>query len=251
MRFMSYIIPSFYIFEPFIMSKKKTELSIQEQKELLVCYDGGNFKYTSDHRSAKILKISLKMLRNVLKNREVIESHQDIIYHKIDSCLVCHIKNQHELLKYNYVDKGLFQSFKQSPNFNLPVSNDVSLNKTNDIAAQELTNLLNYALSNYNINDIYSLVETGLYCFDVPNKYLNFNGSPINRRKKRIRVHRLSVLFICNITRIKKKHPLVIDNNNQHFHNVNKFPSDHHTQLNPLKTRYYIISLLNWDREID
>lgn len=229
------------------MSRKEAELSIQEQKELLVCYDNGNLKYISDHRSAKILKISLKKLRMLLKNRKAIESHQDIILQKIDSCCICKKKNGHKLLKYTYVDKGLFQCYQQSPNFNLPVNNDIFLNKTKDLAAQDLRNLLNYALSNYNINDIYSLVETGLYYLDDSNKHLDI-GSPSNGCEKYI--HRLSILFMCNITGIDKKQPLVIHNNINTFHDVNKFPEDYHTNINPLMTRYYAMSMLNWDREI-
>lgn len=226
------------------MPKKEAELSIQEQKELLMCYDIGNLKYISDRRSAKILKISLKTLRNLLKNRKAIEFHQDIIPHKIYSCGICQKTNGHELLKYNYVDKGWFQCYQQSPNLNLPMNNDILLNNTKDIDAQDLRNLLNYALSNYNINDIYSLVETGLYS----NKYLD-NGSPSNGCEKLI--HRLGILFICNITGIDKKQPLVIDNNSHTFYDVNKFPEHYHININPLMTRYYAMSLLNWDREIE
>lgn len=225
------------------MSQKEMELSIQEQKELLICYDGGNLQHISDRRAAKILKISLRTLRMLLKNREAIEGNLEINTHSIDSCGICQTKNRHELLlNDDYVKKGLFQCSQQMPNFNLSVNNDFLLDK--DIASQDLKDLINYALNNnFKMNDIYSLVEIGLYYHDDLNKSFHFDGFSSDRCEKHIQI--LSVIFICNILGIDKKRPLVIDNNS-HNSQCEGYP----TSFNALKTNYYTTSILNWDREI-
>lgn len=224
------------------MSQKEMELSIQEQKELLVCYDGGNLQHISDRRAAKILKISLKALRMLLKNRQKIEGNLEINTHSIDSCRICQTKNRHELLlNDDYVKKGLFQCFQQTPNFNLSLNNDFLLDKNKDIASRDLKDLLNYAsINNFKMNDIYSLVEMGLYYHDGLNKSFHFDGFPSDGCEKHIQI--LSVVFICNVSGIDKKRPLVIDNNYQ----CEGYPAN----FNALKTNYYTTSILNWDREI-
>lgn len=252
-------------------------LSIQQLKELLVCYDGGNLEYISKHRAAQILNVSRRTLKTLLDNRTAIEG-ADARANDSSRETKRQRKNRNDLV--DDVEMGLYGCYLETINLNLPADNEFLLDKAKSIAARFgvrnfiptitwlmhwkyknniplehvsgvprtdvnvsaakkwLDSLLKYTLANYRADDVYSLVETGLYHPD--------DDSDGDGREKL--VQRVSVIFICNITGTDKKQPLVIDKQRPGVPGTAR--TTHAGDANALMTSYYTSSLLKWDREI-
>lgn len=266
------------------------QLSIQELRELLVCYDGGNLEYISKHRAAQVLNISRRTLKMLLDNRTVIEEgRRDANVRGNDSSRETHHQTKRQKKnRYGLIDDveiGLFGCYQETINSNLPADNEFLLDKAKSIAAQLgvqnfvptvtwlmhwkyknniplehvsavprtdfnvsaakkcLNDLLKYALANYRADDVYGLVETGLY-YHQDDSNADFDCSGCDKL-----VQRVSVIFICNITGTDKKQPLVIDKRPGVQGTARPFSGDA-TNSNALMTSYYTSSLLQWDREI-
>lgn len=258
--------------------KDEKQLSVGELKELLVCYDGGNLQYLSEHRAAQILNVTRRTLKTLLENRKAIESHRE---ENADGTRVVVAigggrptakrprKNGRELL--DDVETGLLRCFRETVAANSPANDAFLLDAAGRIAARLgakdfvptvtwlmhwkyknniplehtaaavprsdafdvsatkkwLDDLLRYAAENYRAGDVYGLVETGLY-----------HPTAVDDGRQLL-VHRVSVVFMCNVTGTDKKQPLVIDCNDRRD-----------SRPNALMTSYYTSSLLKWDREM-
>jgi len=259
------------------MSRKTPrELSIREQKELLVCYDVANLEYVSKHRAAQILNVSRATLKTLLENRAAVEGRAE------------QTDDGRRAMTLDDVEKCLFQFFVHMINSNAPVTDDVLLGKARAIAAQFglknfvptsawliywkyknsvpfqpvadhktdfnrlanekwLLDLVRYTRTSYDADRVYGLVETGLYRWAAGDSNAAATAaSPDGGGGGDRRVQRLSVVFLCNITGTDKKRPLVIDRDDGGRGGGNAAA----TSFNALKTAHYTTFLKRWSHEL-
>lgn len=265
------------------MSGKRSDLSVLEKRDILKQYD--DLKKCSQRKAASILGISQPLLCKMLKDRHKIEYHEEF-----NLPITRKRKRAGKCVK---VEDGLLRWFVQARTSCVHVTNAILLNKALSIAAQLgiqdfnptdgwlsrwksrnnvvfkkptedkkyvdiinnenwLDHYLRDVLPYYNADNVYNMGETGLYFRALP--CLNTDGKNLNANECNYQKHRLTVLFVCNMTGTDKKRPLVIgrSQNPRCFHNVKKLPVDYCANSNAWMTSIIFTDFLKqWDKKLE
>lgn len=191
------------------------DLSVRAQKELLVCYDVGNLGKLSGRRAAAILNVSLPTLKALLKNREAIEGHRaakrsepfrfDVETgpaerHGPTRAPEPAASDRTEAPKNRGTERTFRKRFENGDDARAGPVASGSVPAT-DGPPRRARDRPENALFGYDADDVYGLVETGLYR-EAPRGSSTFRGERLTRV--------LSVLFVTNVTGTDKKRPLVL-----------------------------------------
>ncbi|XP_015365120.1 PREDICTED: major centromere autoantigen B-like [Diuraphis noxia] len=106
-------------------------------------------------------------------------------------------------------------------------------------------------MSNYDVNNVYSLFEIGLYYRDLPNSNCEFKGPPDNYERQKC-IHRLSIIFASNITGTDKMCPKIIDNIHipRYLQDVKTLSVHFQASYNTWMTSCYASILRRLDKEL-
>lgn len=261
------------------MSRKLNDLSIFDQQEMLICYDNGELKNLCETRAARILNVTPKTMRTVLGNRDSIQKY-------FDGNDFLRITNNRRKDLLDDLNNILFQCFVEISNLDLPLDDDILLNRAQSITSnleipnfvpdmlwikcwkksrkipdestykrtvdsivsekrKWLESLIEYALTAYRPDDIYTLIETGVHYVE---KRADLTFIPTYTPEK-YHVQTISAVYMCNITGTVKRTPLVMENVHD-FSGINPMPDNYHINFHMLKSKDFKLYIKQLDREI-
>jgi len=260
------------------------DMPLDVQRDLLIRYDTGGMKNLRESKMARILNITPRLLKQLLENREAIESQLD------ENDFVRRFRRdgtQKALLEET--NGVLFQCFVKMTDMNLPMDDTILLVQAQRIAAQlgvrdyvpdvtwlrcwkesrripderlykrsadtivaeccrSMNQLVSHARLNYAPEDVYCLVEMGVH-FVVPAGVVAANGGgPPNAEPDRD-VRTLCALFVCNVSGTDKRSPLLIEKFHQ-FSGTNPTPDAFNINFHMLRTNEYRTFIRRLDRDV-